>query len=373
MIYFDNSATSFYKPNKVKQAVNKALNFLTANPGRSGHQLSTSVGEMVFDTREIIKSFFHAPNHQVVFTKNCTEALNLAIFGLLENGDHVVTTCYEHNSVLRALEQLKEKGVKITILDCELNEVDKKLADTLTPKTKLVIATGMSNVTGQSPNLDEIGKICKENHVLFLVDGAQSSGHMKIDLERSNIDMYAFAGHKGLCAITGVGGLLVKNEIKLNPILFGGTGTESENLKQPTDLPEGLEAGTLPTIPIASLKAGTEFMLENFDKILKVEQYLTEYMYQQLVKIKKIKFYSTIESKNVFSFNVVGLDSGAVADILNQKYKICVRSGLHCAPLIHKKLGSLQTGAVRASIDFNNTIQEIDYFIKAIKEIANED
>lgn len=370
MIYFDNSATSYFKPMCVKLAVNDALNCLTANPGRSGHLPSIKAGEMVFETREIIKQFFNAQDYQVIFTKNCTEALNLAIFGCLKPGDEVITSCFEHNSVLRPLKQLESVGIKTSVLDCELKDFHLYLKHLITDKTKLVVVTAMSNVTGQSPNLIKIGQICKQNNLLLLVDGAQSSGHMDIDLTKINADMYAFAGHKGFCAITGVGGLLVKSNIKLKPLLYGGTGTESENLVQPNDMPEGLEAGTLPTIPIASLLAGVKFVAMHEHEILKKESELSAYFYNKLKSIEGVTLYSTLDSKNVFSFNVKNLDSNVVADILNEKYGVCVRAGLHCAPLAHKKLGTLKTGAVRASIDFNNTKHEIDYFARAIKEIS---
>lgn len=370
MIYFDNSATSYFKPMCVKFAVNDALNCLTANPGRSGHLPSIKAGEMVFETREIIKQFFNAQEYQVIFTKNCTEALNLAIFGCLKPGDEVITSCFEHNSVLRALKQLESVGVKTLLLDCELKDFHLNLKRSITDKTKLVAVTAMSNVTGQSPNLIKIGQICKQNNLLLLVDGAQSSGHINIDLTKIDADMYAFAGHKGFCAITGVGGLLVKSNIKLKPLLYGGTGTESENLVQPNDMPEGLEAGTLPTIPIASLLAGVKFVATHQHEILQKENELSAYFYNKLKGIEGVTLYSTLDSKNVFSFNVKNLDSNEVADILNEKYGVCVRAGLHCAPLAHKKLGTLKTGAVRASIDFNNTKHEIDYFARAIKEIS---
>ena len=370
MIYFDNAATSYYKPACVKHAVKQACNFLTANPGRSGHKPSIEAGEMVFETREKLKNLMNAPNHQVVFTKNCTEALNLALFGCLSAGDGVITSCFEHNSVLRPLEFLKSVGVKVEVLDCSLAEFHTKLNDAISPSTKLVVVTGMSNVTGESPNLVKVGEVCKNHNVLLLVDGAQLTGHMDIDLEKMNIDMYSFAGHKGLCSITGIGGLFLKDNIRLKPLLYGGTGTESNNLIQPKDLPEGLEAGTLPTIPIASLNAGVDFVSKNKTHLLEKEEELSRYMFKRLVSVKNIIMYSSAASKNVFSFNILGMDSMLVADILNEKYGVCVRAGLHCAPLVHKKLGSLQIGAVRASIDFANTKQEIDYFVRALNEIA---
>lgn len=370
MIYFDNSATSFNKPISVKKAVCFAMERLTANPGRSGHDLSIEVGQMVFETRELVKKFFNAQNHQMIFTKNCTEALNLALFGSLKSGDHVITSCYEHNSVLRPLERVKAFGVEQTILDCDLMDFHLQFEGYIRPNTKMVAITGMSNVTGESPNLEEIGAICKKHGLIFLVDGAQSSGHLKIDLQKMNIDMYAFAGHKGLYAPTGIGGLIVSNRLNLEPLLFGGTGSESNNLNQPTDFPEGFEAGTLPTIAISGLKAGVEFVEKNFEKIIKIEENLSKYMQNRLKNIKNLKIYSSNLSKNVFSFNIPQIDSSVLADILNKQYSICVRAGLHCAPLVHKKLGSLKTGAVRLSLDFYNTKQEIDYFIQSVEQIV---
>lgn len=368
MIYLDNAATSFYKPKEVKDAVKKSLEFLTANPGRSAHKPSRQIADVVYETREVIKNFFDALDYEVVFTKNSTEALNLAILGTLNKGDHVVCTCYEHNSVLRPLEHLKSSGIEYTVVECVLIDFHKEFIKYIKPNTKLVITNAVSNVTGEVCDIESVGKFCKDNHILYLVDGAQSSGHEEISLKKSNVDMYAFSGHKGLLSITGVGGLIVRKSHKLNPILFGGTGTESENLNQPLDLPDGYEAGTIPTIPIASLKAGIEYLNENFEKIYEKEQILSNYLYNSLKNLDFLTIYSKPTSKNVFSFNVKGKDSSMVANILDE-YNICVRSGLHCAPLVHKYLKTIESGAVRVSLDFHNTKQDIDYLIKVLKII----
>ncbi|MBE7076877.1 MAG: aminotransferase class V-fold PLP-dependent enzyme [Clostridiales bacterium] len=370
MIYFDNSATSLIKPDNVKFEVMNAVNNLTANPGRSGHSKSMQVAEKIFEVREKVKDFFNAKDYEVVFTKNCTEALNLAIFGFLNSGDHVITTCYEHNSVLRPLERLKQNGVEVTILDCDLGEVSYYIEKEIKSNTKLVITTAVSNVTGESCDIISIGQICKKRGVKYLVDGAQSSGHKKIDLEMCNADMYAFAGHKGLLALTGIGGLIVKNGINLKPLLCGGTGSMSESLTQPKDIPEGLEAGTVSTISIISLGAGIDYLNKNLEKIKNEEEKLSIYMYNSLKSLNFLKFYSKNNSENVFCFNVNNLDSSFVADKLNEK-EICVRSGLHCAPLIHKKLGTLDFGAVRVSLDFHNTKQQINFLVETLKEIAS--
>ena len=369
MIYFDNAATSLLKPYSVKRAVIDALDNYTANPGRSGHFRSMMVAEKIFDTREILKHFFNANDYEVIFTKNCTEALNLAILGTLKEKDHIIVSCYEHNSVLRTLEHLKKDGIEVTIIYSDLNDFSNHLEESIKVNTKMVICTMVSNVTGESSDVESIGNFCQKHKLIYLADGAQASGHIKIDLTNSNIDLFCFAGHKGLMSITGVGGLVVKKGIKLSPIMFGGTGTESENLNQPDAIPEGFEAGTLPSIPIISLKAGVEFLEKNFSKIIEKEEKLTNYLYNSLKNLKFLTIYSKDDSKNVISFNMKNLDSSYLADLLDEKFQICVRAGLHCAPLIHKKLDTINTGTVRVSLDYNNRFEEIDRLVYALKSI----
>ena len=369
MIYFDNAATSLLKPYSVKRAVIDALDNYTANPGRSGHFRSMIVAEKIFDTREMLKHFFNANDYEVIFTKNCTEALNLAILGTLKAKDHIIVSCYEHNSVLRTLEHLKKDGIEVTMIYSDLNDFSNHLEESIKVNTKMVICTMVSNVTGESSDVESIGNFCQKHKLIYLADGAQASGHIKIDLTNSNIDLFCFAGHKGLMSITGVGGLVVKKGIKLSPIMFGGTGTESENLNQPDAIPEGFEAGTLPSIPIISLKAGVEFLEKNFSKIIEKEEKLTNYLYNSLKKLNFLTIYSKDDSKNVISFNMKNLDSSYLADLLDEKFQICVRAGLHCAPLIHKKLDTINTGTVRVSLDYNNRFEEIDRLVYALKSI----
>lgn len=371
IVYFDNAATSFNKPQEVQLAVLNAMKNLTANPGRSGHHLSQRVAEIVYDTRENLKDFFGANNYDLIFTKNCTEALNLAIFGTLKSGDHVIATCYEHNSVLRPLEMLKSCGVDVTILDCDLQDFPNQIEDKIKPNTKLIITTFVSNVTGEVCDVFSVNRICKKHKIKHLVDGAQACGHLEIDLQNLDCDLFAFAGHKGLLSLTGVGGLFVKNLEDLSPIIFGGTGTESENPIQPTDTIEGFESGTIPTISIISLNAGVKFLKQNFSKILEKERKLSEYLYKNLKNLEFLTLFSKSNSKNVFSFNLKNLDSGTVANLLNEEFNICVRAGLHCAPLIHKKNKTLNGGAVRVSLDFYNSFEEIDYLINALCKVAN--
>lgn len=372
MIYLDNAATNFVKPNLVKKSVNDALNLYTANPGRSGHKASLLVAEQIFEVREKVKEFFGAENYEVFFTKNCTEALNLAIFGTLKTGDHVIATCYEHNSVLRPLEKLKEIGVEVDIVSGDLCCIENQIEKAIKENTRMVITTAVSNVTGESVNIEAVSNLCKEHNLIYLVDGAQASGHIKIELEKMDIDMFAFAGHKGLLSVAGVGGLIVKNMNQLKPILFGGTGTNSFDLVQHNETIEDFESGTLPTIPILSLGAGIDFLKQNFEKVIKYEQNLSKYTYFELKKLKFLKIYSKDNANNVISFNVGEMPSQEVANMLNEDFNICVRGGLHCAPLTHKKLGTLNQGAVRVSIDFSNTKEEIDYLIHALKKINSK-
>lgn len=371
MIYFDNSATSFYKPEIVKNTVIEAMDKYTANAGRSGHKPAQNVAEKIYLTREMLKNFFHAEDFEVVFTKNCTEALNLAILGSLKLGDHVIITMFEHNSVLRTLEKAKSFGVEVDIIDCSLRDFHKTVISRIKQNTKMLISTAVSNVTGDASDIKQLGEICHKNNIIFLVDGAQSSGHKEIDLKDSQVDMYAFSGHKGLLSLTGVGGLMLKKGTQLNPIIYGGTGTESENLNQPRDFPEGFESGTLPIVPILSLGAGLQYLQKNKIQIFQKEENLGWYLFSQLIKLPNIICYFDDGNRTVFSINVKKYDSGYVANFLNENYNICVRAGLHCAPMAHKFLGTLQLGGtVRISIDFFNSFEEIDVLISALKELC---
>ena len=259
MIYLDNAATTYFKPFEVKQEVNKAMNLYTANSGRGGHKLAQLSAEKIFNVREKVAKLFNATNHTCIFTSGCTSALNLAILGSVKLGGHVVTTYLEHNSVLRPLQHLKNQGkIDYTVLE-SLNIEDFEKA--ILPNTYMIITTQASNVTGERIDVNKINKICKKYNLIHLVDTAQGAGHIFDDL--SDIDMIAFAGHKGLYGLGGVGGLVVKNDIKLSPILFGGTGTMSESLIQPTSMPEGFEVGTVANIPIISLGAGIDYVIKN--------------------------------------------------------------------------------------------------------------
>lgn len=371
MIYLDNSATSIKKPLCVKLAVLKSLFFYTANPGRSGHKLSQRTAMQIYKTRKTIKEFFNAPNVvDVIFTGSCTEALNLALIGTAQKNKHIVITVFEHNSVLRTINHLsKTHNITYNVVLPNKNGkiTAKEIESAINENTYLIAVNHTSNVTGATCDISSIGKLAKEKNLIFLVDGAQSAGHEKIDVQKQNINLLALAGHKGLLGLQGVG-VLITNNVNIKPIKFGGTGTKSENPTQPNDKPEGFESGTLPTPNIIALNYGVKYVNKNFNKINKKITNLTTYLLNELKQIKEINLYSNNEKSGVVSFEIKNLDCNFVVNELNEKYKICTRGGLHCAPLIHKHLHH-NTGLVRVSIGHNNKKWHITKLIKALKSI----
>ncbi len=372
LIYFDNGATSHFKPFCVVWAFLKNL-WLSANAGRSGHKLSVKNAYQVADCREVVARHFGA--EQVVFTKSCTEALNLALLGLSKKlGGHVVATCFEHNSVLRPLHELKSAGVISLSLATPQNKkfiTAKDIEKLLTPATTLVCVGAVSNVTGTPNDIENIGKLCKKHNILFLVDDAQGVGHIKVDMQ--NIDFLAFSGHKGFLTPQGIGALCINSKILPAPIMFGGTGTESDNLLQPLFPPESYESGTLPTSLICSLKAGIKYTEERFESHNKSTFELTKYLIENLQKLDFITLYSSPNYSGVVAFNIKGHDSTETSDFLSQHFNIATRGGLHCAPLTHKYFGTLAKGMVRVSLNFKNTKREIDKLISALKKLNDID
>ena len=374
MIYLDNASTTNKKPLSVKFALQKAVNKkYCANPGRSSHKLSINAGNVVFETRQLLCDFFGAKSAQnVILTSGCTEALNLAIFGTLKKGGHIVYTTNEHNSTARPIEFLKSKKlIKATLVKTdetgETRPVDIEKA--INEKTYLVIVNHTSNVTGAVSDIEKIGKICKKHGVMLLVDGAQSAGHIKIDMQNMNISMLAVAGHKGLLAAQGVGALLFSDNVEIQPIKFGGTGTFSESLMPPISYPDSLEAGTSPTPAIFSLYAGTKYVHKYFDKINNKIHFLTKYLLDELYKRKNIKIFTQKNCYNgVVSFIVKNMNPSDVVNYFNQN-GICVRSGLHCAPLCHAKQGTINGGTIRVSISNFNHKWEIKRFLKLLDNL----
>ncbi len=328
------------------------------------------------NTRLLLAGIFNLPNsNNVIFTSGCTESLNLAILGSIKKGGHVITTIFEHNSVLRPLFKLKKDGlIDVTFVEPDRNNgiTLKQIKKALKPNTYMLVVNHVSNVTGHTVNLAELGDFAKQNNLLFLVDSAQSAGHIDIDVQKNNINLLAIAGHKGLHSPQGVGALLINNT-NPQPIKFGGTGLNSEEMIQPLTAPEAYEAGTTCTPLIFGLKKGVEWTFKNLDKINKKTKALCKQLLTKLQQIEEVTLYTNPNCPNgIVSFNIKGMHSNDVANELNSKYKICVRSGLHCAPLVHKHFNTLNSGMVRASIGSNNKKADIKKLISAVKKIIKD-
>lgn len=376
--YFDNAATSYPKPRCVLEAMKWYFENIGATSSRSAHKLAQEASRMVFESRESIASLIGAKDSsRIIFTSNATEALNFAILGILKKNGKVITTSMEHNSVMRPLRFLeKEKKVNIEVVKCskegvlEPDDIKKKI----TKNTKLIVTTSASNVIGTIIPIRKIGEIARENNIPFLVDAAQTIGLVPLDVERDNIDLLAFSGHKGLFGPQGTGVLYVKEGIELTPLKFGGTGSWSEFETQPDFLPDKHESGTLNLIGIAGLRAGVQFVLnEGVENIRKKEQKLTQYLIQKLKEIERVIFYGKEDSKertSVISINIKGKSPSEVGEIMDRAYNIAVRCGLHCAPIAHKTIGTFPEGTVRISLGYFNTKEDIDYLVNALYEIA---
>lgn len=373
MIYFDNAATGGFKPNSSLSAAENVIRNVSSNPGRSGHRLSI-LGEQIIDScRQEIAEFFECESSRVIFTKNCTEALNIGIFGCVKKGGTVLISCYEHNSVLRPLYNLKERGeINIEVIYPKKDKpLEQLFEEKITPNVCLIICTSISNVTGEVMPIEKIGRVAKRFNIPFLVDGAQGGGHIPLGLEKCNASLIALAGHKGLYGIMSSGVLIVGNDVNLSPIIFGGTGTETFNQNQPTTYPERLEAGTLNLPAIASLREGVKYIKKNLPNFSQALTSQTSILIDGLNKIKGVKCYSFSNPAGIVAFSIQNVASGEVADILNSQYDVAVRGGFHCAPLTHKFLGTQDDGLVRISLAVQNTTREILYCLKCINEIAN--
>ncbi len=376
-IYLDHAATSFPKPAVVCRRMNQVMTRIAANPGRSEHKSARKANQIVQETREEIAKLFSIPDaRRVVFTCNATEAINLGLKGILSPGDHAVTSSVEHNAVLRPLKRLEKTGVQYSLVPCSRQgDLDyRRLQKSLKPKTKLIILTHASNVTGCIFPIEEVGAFARSKGIHFMVDAAQTAGLLPIDVQRMNIDLLACPGHKSLYGPQGTGFLYVADGIDLKPLREGGTGIDSESDEQPEILPQRLESGTLNTPGIAGLGAGISFVLEQkVEKIRKKEMSLTRSLVRGLKKIKGIRIFGpqkTEERVPLVSFNLESLNPGEVGFLLDDLYDILVRTGLHCAPHAHRTLGTLPSGTVRVSLGFFNTPEDIKALLKAVHEIS---
>lgn len=379
-IYLDNAATSFPKPPTVVEAISNYLNHYGASPGRSAHSLSVRAAREVFETRQLVAGFFNLDNSErVIFTANATLGLNIAIKGILKKGDHVIISQMEHNSVYRPLRFLELAGaIELSVAQCDdagflnLNH----FMTLFKPNTRLVVLIHGSNVSGAVQPIGEAGLICKQNKAILLVDAAQTAGFMPIDMHRDHIDILAFTGHKKLYGPPGIGGLCVGRDIIVESFIHGGSGSRSEFDTHPEIYPDRLEAGTPNAVGIFGLKAGIEFLMSNgLDKIMKQQLELTGLLISELRKLEKIKLYGPLGRENrlpLLSVNIEGIDPGVLSQILDQKYGIMTRPGLHCAPLAHKTIGSFPTGTCRFSIGAFNTEEDIRYAVIALKEIIHK-
>lgn len=377
MIYFDNAATSFPKPKIVYQEIMTAMMEYGANPGRSGHKLALEASREIFNTRKKISKLFNIKDPMnVILTFNCTESLNLGIKGYLKPGDHVITTSMEHNSVLRPIISLEKERVSHTIVQGDsMGRIDPKdIEKAIRPETKMIVTTHISNLTGTIMDIEAIGEIAKTHNIVYFVDGAQSAGVYPIDVEKMNIDMLAFPGHKSLLGPQGTGGLYIREGIELVGLFQGGTGSASNSLEQPDMMPDKFESGTPNAPGIVGLGAGIDYILEvGMDKIRNKEEELTQYFIEEVKKIPKIKIYGPLtrgQHAPVVALNIGDADSSEVSYILNEEYNMAVRPGLHCAPLAHKTIGTFEQGVVRFSFGFENTFEEVEEAIGALKEIA---
>ncbi|MGM8365460.1 aminotransferase class V-fold PLP-dependent enzyme [Virgibacillus sp. W0181] len=378
MIYFDQAASSFPKPDQVIQEMVENMKEYGANPGRGGHQLAIKADQIITETRLLASKLFGVTNsNKCLFYPNATIAINQALKGInWSKGDHIIATSVEHNAIRRPLEYLMDSyGVEVSFIKWTGN--DKCFLDELTnsikQSTKLVTMTHSSNVTGSVLPLSESMQIAKESDLWTLVDASQTAGHMPIHMKDLGISMLAFPGHKGLLGPQGTGMLLVEGDIDLIPIHHGGTGARSEDPRQPAVWPDRLESGTLNTPGIAGLHAALTLYEQRKSINVPRETILINRLVEGLKKIDGITYYGPLEGEErmpVAAFNVLNVSSQEIAMVLDSHYDIAVRGGLHCNPLEHQTIGTTKQGVIRASVGVYNTEEEVDIFLRAIKEIV---
>jgi cysteine desulfurase/selenocysteine lyase len=382
MIYFDNAATSWPKPPGVAEAMAHFINDVGANPGRAGHRLAVEAGRIVYSAREAVAELFNVPDPlRVVFGHNVTEALNLALRGLLRPGDHVVTSSMEHNSMMRPLRALERQGVALTVVRCSpegaLDPAAVEVA--LRPDTVMIALNHASNVVGTLLPVADVAALARDYDLLLLVDAAQTGGAYPIDAQADGIDLLAFTGHKSLCGPMGTGGLVVGERVdvaRLEPLKRGGTGSRSEHEEQPDFLPDMCESGTPNAVGLAGLDAGVRWVLGRGVAAIRTHEVaLAQRLIDGLSGIQGVTVYGgldAIRQTATVSFNVVGLEPSEVGLRLDEEYGIMCRVGLHCAPAAHKTIGTFPVGTVRFGLSAFNTSQEVDAALTAVEELAQE-
>ena len=378
MIYLDNAATTLHKPPQVVKAVADALQSM-GNSARGTHAGSMAASHTVYDTRVKLAKLFGCPRaDRVAFTANVTEALNIAVNGLIGRGDHVITTDCEHNSVLRPLYRLAdEQGVEVSFVPADRQgNLDYDAFERLMrPHTRAIVCTHASNLTGNLTDLARVSAVAKAHDVLLIVDAAQTAGAYPIDMTALGIDVLCFTGHKGLMGPQGTGGLCVREGLTLRHWKVGGSGVQSYSRTHPTQMPTCLEAGTLNGHGIAGLSAALDFIAEvGVDAIHDRETALMRRFYEGVKEVPGITVYGDFSRQRmaIVTLNIGDYESGAVSDALSEEYGIATRPGAHCAPRMHQALGTVQQGTVRFSFSWFNTEQEIDAAIQAVRELAAE-
>lgn len=379
MIYLDNAATTMKKPDVVVQAVAGTMCAI-GNPGRGVHDGALDASRIVYETRRALAELFHAERpERIAFTANSTEALNMAIKGTLNPGDHVISTALEHNSVLRPLYEMETCGVEVTILPADRQgRIDYADFEAhIRENTRAIICTHGSNLTGNLLDIGRIGGIAKARGLLFIVDASQTAGVFPIDVQEMKADILCFTGHKGLLGPQGTGGLYVREGVDVRPLLSGGSGVQTYSRSHPAQMPTRLEAGTLNAHGLAGLNAAVRWLMDmGIDALRQREQELMRSFYAQVLEIPGVTVYgdfSDMERCPIVCLNVRDYDSAQVSDALSENYGIATRPGAHCAPLMHEALGTVEQGAVRFSFSHFNTMEEIEVAVSALRELAQEE
>ncbi len=381
MIYLDHAATSWPKPPVVLRAIEQYLNDYGGNPGRSGHRMSIEAGRVVYEAREALAQLFNVPDPlRIVFTANATEALNLALYGLLKPGDRVVTSGIEHNAVMRPLRDLARRGIDLQVIPCSAEGLLDlaALAESLRLKTRLVVLNHASNVVGTISPVAQAVKLAHQAGALLLLDTAQSAGCLPIDMPALGVDLLAFTGHKALCGPPGTGGLVLGTSFdaqELEPIMRGGTGSRSEYEEQPEMLPDKYESGTVNGMGIAGLGAGVRWLLEQgIANVRAHEVRLTREMLEGLAQIPRLHVYGPRDAEKqtaTISVSIQGLHVSDIGFQLDADYAILCRVGLHCAPAAHRTIGTFPEGTVRLALGWSNTLEQVHLVVDALQRISS--